>query len=1508
MKYALSRVKFKSLILFVALVCCAHTVLATTVIIPSDDDMIVGARAIVIAKVLSVGSSLDEREDRIYTYTTLRVQEVLKGQITERRIVIKEEGGDLGYRGSIVFGTPRYTPGERVLLYLNTRQDGSLRTHQMFLGKFNIVEDPQTGRSTVVRSLPDSDVIRLEVEAQSQTSDGVATERMELDDYRAMVLARLAANLERAEAFEEKYYSDIPVLARPVEFDEKVSSGGLHPQYTFITNPPVRWFEPDSGQPVLFTVNPDGMPAGGLTDLDASMAAWSSVPDCSMQVQRDTQTTGACFPGGGVNTIIFNGCDGRWGAGPSCSGILAVGGLSWTFETKVINGVTFRRATSGFVSFNPWCPNSPCGPQGVVTTQMVATHELGHALGLGHSWQPSHGGSPTPEQLDATMYYTAKFTRCAELRTDDINGIVFMHPASGGGGALSITTSSLASGTVGAAYSQTLAATGGTTPYSWSLAAGSGPLPTGLTLNSNGTITGTPSVAGTFNFTVQVNDSASGTAQRALSITVSNSGTAYDSQFVSHNAPASVSPGQAFNVNFSWVNNGTQTWNGSSGFQLRSQNPTGNSTWGGNQVNFTGFSWAAGQTMNVTVTFYAPTTPGTYNFQWQTYQSGVGYFGQPSTNASIQVGSGGGTDNASFISQSVPGSMTTGQSYNVSVTMQNTGTTTWAAGTYQLGSQNPQDNTTWGLNRVSLPSSVAPGSSVVITFAITAPASAGTYNFQWRMHNGTSFFGATSTNVAVNVTSPAPPLSITTSSLASGTVGAAYSQTLAATGGTTPYVWSLAAGSGPLPTGLTLNSNGTITGTPSAAGTFNFTVQVNDSAQGSAQKAFSITINQPAPQDNSSYVSQSVPGSMTTGQSYNVSVTMQNTGTTTWAAGTYQLGSQNPQDNTTWGLNRVSLPSSVAPGSSVVITFAITAPASAGTYNFQWRMHNGTSFFGATSTNVAVNVTSPAPPLSITTSSLASGTVGAAYSQTLAATGGTTPYVWSLAAGSGPLPTGLTLNSNGTITGTPSVAGTFNFTARVNDSAQGSAQKAFSITISEPAPQYNSAYVSQNVPTSLTTGQSFSVTISWRNNGTATWNGSNGFQLRSQNPANNTTWGGNTVNLPSTTLAPGETAAITFTSTAPTTPGTYNFQWQTYQNGIGFFGETSVNVSITVSSPPSVTSPSPLDALESIAFTHQLTATGGTAPYTWSITSGSLPQGLSLNSTSGVISGTPTTAGSSTFTVQVTDAQSRTAQKVITINVSPPTLTILTPALADAMRGLAYTQPLSAAGGTPPYTWSVVSGTLPGGLTIVNGSITGAPTASGQFQFTIRVTDAQSRTSQKAFVLVVAAPPTLSLDIAQSMETNKGSEFSYQPSARGGIAPYIWSITSGGLPAGLSFDVFTGVISGSPSQAGTFNVGITVRDQANQTATGSIEIKVIDPENAPVITSAKYKRGKKMVTVYGERFDRLAVLMIDGVQYSAKYKSGRLVLKKHALASGRHELRVVNPGNLSSQIYVLDID
>jgi hypothetical protein len=122
---------------------------------PSDEDMIVGARLIVRGKVLSVESSFDESQQRIFTYTTIKVQEVIKGQLAERRITLKELGGVVGDSGLTVWGTAQFTRGERVLLYLDTWKDGSLRTYNMFLGKFSIVVDKKTGEEYAQRSEPD---------------------------------------------------------------------------------------------------------------------------------------------------------------------------------------------------------------------------------------------------------------------------------------------------------------------------------------------------------------------------------------------------------------------------------------------------------------------------------------------------------------------------------------------------------------------------------------------------------------------------------------------------------------------------------------------------------------------------------------------------------------------------------------------------------------------------------------------------------------------------------------------------------------------------------------------------------------------------------------------------------------------------------------------------------------------------------------------------------------------------------------------------------------------------------------------------------------------------------------------------------------------------------------------------------------------------------------------------------------------------------------------------------
>jgi hypothetical protein len=170
----------------------------------------------------------------------------------------------------------------------------------------------------------------------------------------------------------------------------------------------------------------------------------------------------------------------------------------------------------------------------------------------------------------------------------------------------------------------------------------------------------------------------------------------------------------------------------------------------------------------------------------------------------------------------------------------------------------------------------------------------------------------------------------------------------------------------------------------------------------------------------------------------------------------------------------------------------------------------------------------------------------------------------------------------------------------------------------------------------------------------------------------------------------------------------------------------------------------------STAYSATLTASGGTAPYTWAVTVGTLPAGLSLASSTGVISGTPTTAATSPFTVQATDQVAATATAALSITVTATNTTfpvITTTSLPAATTGSAYSQALAETGGTSPFAWAVTSGALPDGLSLdpAAGVISGTPTtAAATSGFTVTITDANALTgSQVLFITVVTGlfPP-----------------------------------------------------------------------------------------------------------------------------------------------------------------------
>jgi hypothetical protein len=150
--------------------------------------------------------------------------------------------------------------------------------------------------------------------------------------------------------------------------------------------------------------------------------------------------------------------------------------------------------------------------------------------------------------------------------------------------------------------------------------------------------------------------------------------------------------------------------------------------------------------------------------------------------------------------------------------------------------------------------------------------------------------------------------------------------------------------------------------------------------------------------------------------------------------------------------------------------------------------------------------------------------------------------------------------------------------------------------------------------------------------------------------------------------------------------------------------------------------------------------TGGTAPYTWSVVAGTLPTGLTLAPTTGRLTGTVTTTGPRSVTFRVTDADGRTTDRVLAVGApNPVSITSLT--LANATVGTAYSATLTATGGTPPYTWSVASGTLPAGLTLTSGgTLSGTPTTAATTTFSVKATDQLGAGATAPLSLVVAAP------------------------------------------------------------------------------------------------------------------------------------------------------------------------
>ncbi len=238
-----------------------------------------------------------------------------------------------------------------------------------------------------------------------------------------------------------------------------------------------------------------------------------------------------------------------------------------------------------------------------------------------------------------------------------------------------------------------------------------------------------------------------------------------------------------------------------------------------------------------------------------------------------------------------------------------------------------------------------------------------------------------------------------------------------------------------------------------------------------------------------------------------------------------------------------------------------------------------------------------------------------------------------------------------------------------------------------------------------------------------------------------------------------------------------------------------------------------------------VSATGGCTPYKWTVVSGALPAGISskvsYTTTSMLISGVPTAATTYTPTVQVTDCGGTIYKASYQIVIKPPySVAISTTSLPSGKVSSSYSAAVNALGGCTPYKWSILSGTLPAGVTSTISTtttsllLTGTPKTASTYSPTVQVTGCGGSTYKASYT--IAIQPSGSVQISTTSLPNGivGSTYSAAVSATGGCTPYKWSIASGSLPAGVtstaSSTTSSLLLSGTPTTASTYSPTVQV--------------------------------------------------------------------------------------------------
>ncbi|MBK8596089.1 MAG: putative Ig domain-containing protein [Holophagales bacterium] len=692
------------------------------------------------------------------------------------------------------------------------------------------------------------------------------------------------------------------------------------------------------------------------------------------------------------------------------------------------------------------------------------------------------------------------------------------------------------------------------------------------------------------------------------------------------------------------------------------------------------------------------------------------------------------------------------------------GTAGVAYGPVSLSQTGGLGTVTYAVTAGALPAGTSLSAAGVLS---GAPTVTGTFNFTV---TATDVNGCTGTR-AYTLTIACPVISLSPASLANGTAGVAFGPVaLTQTGGVGAVSYAVTAGA--LPAGMTLGAAGVLGGTPTVVGPFGFTVTATDANGCTGTRAYSLTVDCPVINVNPVSVANGTAGVAYPGATF----------TQTGGVGTI-----------TWSLAAGTLPAgmSLAAGSGLLSG----TPTVTGGFPITVRATDANGCFGER----VLTLTIVCPTINVSPASLSNGTAGVVYpGATFTQTGGVGTIAWSLAAGT--LPTGLSLNPvSGLLSGTPLQTGAFPITVRATDANGCTGDRALTLTILCPtivaSPGSPLGGIEGSVFGPIAFNQTGAVgAVAWTSTGTL--------------PAGLTF---SAAGVLTGTPAAGSAGSYTVTFTV------------TDQN----LCQGSVQITFRIC-PVVTVGPNPLAAfLQSQLYAETLAGAGGVAPYTFAVTAGTLPAGVTLTGATGALSGTPTTLEAYDFTITATDTNGCTGSRQYTGRVCP--VITVTTNLPNGVVGAAYSQTLAAAGSPDvPYAFSLTGGALPDGVTLVAGALTGNPTTPGSFTFTITATDTNGCAGSRTYIVEVCLAPTITPTPASVCALSTGNT----ASGPAGATTYAWVIANGTITSATNLQTVTYTAGASGNVALT----LTVTSASSCSSSTSLNVPINANPATPTIT------------------------------------------------------------------------